>query len=230
MALVGNLSKREKTLIVAGTILIIIYLYFSFFLNPIYEKVKAENNIINDKKSQNTTIEKFKISNVVNSKKLEGLKAKFNEAIKELPKNERNPEIARNLDIIAKKSNVTLHSVTFGIGAATDATSNVNPSTAQVGKNTTTDQSFNVNHKFSMVPVTLIVDGDYPSMLSFTGSIEGEDRLAQIVSISMSSKTDKSSVLQSNIVLNYYFTEGTIEEKPTYDFKDDKAGKDNLFN
>lgn len=227
----GNLSKREKTLVIIGTILIVIYLYFSFFLSPVFEKVKVENNIIKDKRSQEADIEKVKLSNITNNKKLEGLKTKFNEAVKELPKNERNPEIARNLNIMAEKSNVSINSVTFG-GAATAAVSTTKPSTTAVDTGKTTVQSSNVNQKLIIVPVSIITNGDYLSLLSFTSNIEGDGRLAQIdsISVNLSSKTDKSNILQSNIVINYYFTEGTIEDKPTYDFKDDKAGKDNLFN
>ena len=226
----GNLSKREKTLVVGGTILIIIYLYFNFFLNPIYEKIKIEKGVISDKKSQNLTIQNTKNSNTDNAKKLENLKAKFDDGIQELPSNERNPEIARNLNIMAKKANVNITTVTFGIQATPEVASAANPAaTPAVSTNKATIQSSSTKDKLISIPVTIIIKGDYKSTLSFTASIEGDGRFAQIVSSSISSKADNSNILESNIVLSYYFTEGTTENKPTYDFKDDKAGKADLF-
>lgn len=224
----GNLSKREKALVIVGAILVVIYLYFSYFLSPIYGKIKEENNIIKNKKNQIATIEKFKISNIANNKKLESLKIKFSEGFKELPKNERNPEIARDLNIMAEKSKVTINSVTFGSGTTNASTNTTNSSSTAVDTRKTTAQSSNA--KLIIVPVTLIINGDYPTMLRFTKNIEENDRFAQIVSINISSKTDARNVLQSNIVLNYYFTEDITKQKPKYDFKDDKSGKNNLFN
>jgi Tfp pilus assembly protein PilO len=227
---VGNLSKREKILVSVGTIVLVFYLYFSFFLNPTYQKIKAQNNVIQEKKNQIANIGELKKSNIANSEKLKDLKTKFSKGFNELPTNEKNPEIARDLDSIAKKSNVTVNSLTFGIGSSTNVADDTNPSATPNDATNKKDESSNVNHKVNILPVTLIINGDFPAILNFTKNIEEDDRLAQIVSINISSKGDASIILQSNILINYYYTEGENGVNPTYDFKDDKAGKSNLFN
>ena len=226
----GNLSKREKILVTVGTIVLVFYLYFSFFLNPTYQKIKAQNNIIQEKKNQIANIGELKKANIAKSEKLKNLKAKFSKGFNELPTNEKNPEIARDLDSIAKKSNVTVNSLTFGVGNSTDIAGATNPSATPNDTTIKKDEISNVNYKVNILPVTLIINGDFPSILNFTKNIEEDDRLAQIVSINISSKGDGSVILQSNILINYYYTEGENEDSPTYDFKDDKAGKSNLFN
>ena len=226
----GNLSKREKILVTVGTIVLVFYLYFSFFLNPTYQKIKAQNNIIQEKKNKITAIGELKNSNIVRGEKLKNLKNKFSKGFNELPTNEKNPEIARDLDSIAKKSNVTVNSLTFGVGNSTDIAGATNPSATPNDTTIKKNESSNANYKVNIIPVTLIINGDFPSILNFTKNIEEDDRLAQIVSINISSKGDNNVILQSNIVINYYYTEGAIQDNPTYDFKDDKAGKSNLFN
>ena len=228
----GNLSKREKTIVIIGTILAVMYLYFNIFLNPIYQKIKVEKNIIYDKKVQIAAIEKLKTSNITDRKKLEDLKTKFTQGVSELPKNERNPEIARNLDVMAKESNVIISSVVFDIGTMNASKDSTIPATTQNKTNTITAENTNGNKKIFNVPVNLVVYGDYASVVSFTRNIEENVRLAQIVSTNISLLKDNNIVLQANIVINYYcyIAEGTIQDNPVYEFKDGKSGKDNLFN
>lgn len=219
-----NLSKREKIIVITGSILIIFYLYFSVFLNPIYKKIQVQNNNIRDIKNQLATIEELKGLNITNKEKLESFKTIITEGGREIPENERIPEIARNLESIAKESNVIISSLDFGTVTNTGSTDNINPSS-----NTTTAQSTNLNNKINTLPSNLIIYGNYTSVVNFIANIEDNTRLAQISSINISSEGSISSVLQASMVINYYYMEGT-EDKPIYDFKDDNTGKNDLFN
>ena len=102
----NNLSKREKLLVIVGAILIILYPYYNLFLKPISQKIKIVNQSISDKKIEYNSIEKLKVSNIVNTKKVEELKIKYDEAMKALPENERNPEISYSLNTFATQNNI----------------------------------------------------------------------------------------------------------------------------
>jgi type IV pilus assembly protein PilO len=239
--LLNNLSKREKLLVIGGGTLVLFYLYFNFFLKPIDQKIKIVNQSISEKTVEYDSIEKLKVSNISNAKKLEEVKKKYNEALKVLPQNERNPEISYSINIFAVKNNIKLISVAFGQSVEHLAKSSENNSKTPAETPTETpikndktnavDSSIpSTNKKLMFAPVTVVISGDYLSTLSFISNMEDDSRLAQIVNISMSSTQEVSNALQSTIVLNYYFTEGATKNQPTYDFKDDKAGKHNLFN
>jgi len=228
----SNLSNRERLLVILGAILIILYPYYNFFLKPIRLEINTVNQSISDKKLEYNLIEKLKVTNVRNSKKLEEIKAKYNQAVKALPENERNPEISYSLNSISTKNNIKLISVTFGEIAGYFAKSSVNDSKATTKKSNTNATSSSISstdQKLMVVPVTVIINGDYASTLNFINSIEGDIRLAEVVNVSMSSQGE-TKVLQATIILNYYSTQGTTKYKPSYDFKDDKAGKTDLFN
>lgn len=229
----SDLSRREKLLVIGGMILVIFYLYFNFFLKPIDQKIKIVNQNINDKKIEYDSIEKLKISNISNAKKLEVIKKKYNEAVKVLPVNERNPEISYSINIFAIKNNINLISVAFGKGVEYTSESSVSNSVTPTGKtniNVLDASIASINQKLMFAPVTIVINGNYLSTLSFISNIEEDDRLAEIVNINMSSTQGIINALQSTIVLNYYFTKGTAKNPPIYKFKDDKAGKNNLFN
>ncbi|MBU3090569.1 hypothetical protein KPL35_00485 [Clostridium sp. CF011] len=227
----SSFSKREKLLVIVGTILVILYPYYNLFLKPISQKIKIVNQSISDKKIECDSIEKFNGSNISNTEKLEDIKNIYNESVKVLPENERNPEISYSINTFAAKNKIKLISVAFGQSVNYSSKNSVNNSANITANASEVDSSIDsTNHKLMFVPVTVIINGDYSSVLSFISDIEGDSRLAEIVDISMSSTQGESKGPQATIVLNYYSTEGTIKNKPSYDFKDDNVGKSNLFN
>ncbi|MBW9144432.1 hypothetical protein K2F40_10200 [Clostridium sp. CM028] len=227
----SSFSKREKLLVIVGTILVILYPYYNLFLKPISQKIKIVNQSISDKKIECDSIEKFNGSNISNTEKLEDIKNIYNESVKVLPENERNPEISYSINTFAAKNKIKLISVAFGQSVNYSSKNSVNNSANITANANEVDSSIDsTNHKLMFVPVTVIINGDYSSVLSFISDIEGDSRLAEIVDISMSSTQGESKGTQATIVLNYYSTEGTIKNKPSYDFKDDNVGKSNLFN
>ena len=213
--MLSNLGKREKLLVILGVIFVILYFYYNLFLQPISQKIKVVNESISNKKIEYNSIEKLKVTNASNAKKLEVIKTKYDEAVRALPENERNPEIAYSLNTFATKDKTELISVAFG--------QNGNYAVVPASTATKTIATTTTNDKLMFVPVTVAIKGDYASTMSFISSLENDNRLAEVVNVSIIG-------LQSTIVLNYYSTEGTIKNKPSYDFKDSNAGKSNLFN
>lgn len=219
-----NLSKREKLLVILLACLIVLYVYLKFFLNPINDKIKAQTQVLNDKKTEYASMEKLKVSNVKNEKKLQQIKNKFDESVKALPKNERNPEISYNINSLAIKNKVNVNTVAFGQIADYSAGKKVNNADNATSKNTEGN-----NQKLMLVPVTVVISGDYSSMVNFINSIENDNRITEIESVSISSKSEKQNGLQCNLLLNYYFSTGSDKDQPTYNIKGDNPGKENLF-
>jgi Tfp pilus assembly protein PilO len=232
----NNLAKREKILVILGGALIFFYLYYSVFLSPINKSIENEKKVLASKNAEVTAIERLKVSNVSNKKKLDGYVKKFNESVKQLPKNDRNPEIAYNLNDLATKSSINISSVNFGTISDYVAKSTTESSVGET-KVPVSNPTTNVNttsQKLKLVPVTISLTGKYESLLAFISNIEStqtDNRLAEIGSISISTKSDNANLVQASLVLNYYFSEGSTKEQPTYDdLKGNNVGKDNLFN
>jgi Tfp pilus assembly protein PilO len=230
----NNLAKREKILLIAGGGLIFFYLYFSIFLSPINKSITNERKVLESKNAEVASIERLKVSNVSNKKKLDEYVKKFNDAIKQLPKNDRNPEIAYNLNELATKSKITINSVSFG--AVSDYASKIsteNQSVENKAPISSTVATDTTSQKLKLAPVSIAVVGDYASFLSFVSSIESvqtNNRLVEIGNISISAKSETENIVQANLILNYYFSEGTTKDQPTYDkLQDNNAGKENLF-
>jgi len=206
VSLLRNSSKRERLLVIVLSILIIVYPYYNLFLKPISQKILIVNQSISEKQQQYDSIEKLKLTNVVNEKKLENIKIKYALAIVSLPDNSRSPEITYRLNRFVTQNSINLISVTFG--------QNVKYSKG----------------KLMVLPVTVIINGDYLSTLNFISNIEGDSRIAEIVDINMSSSQGVNASIQSTIILNYYYTQEVTSNNPTYDFKTDNVGKTDLFN
>lgn len=235
----NNLAKREKILLILGGGLIFFYLYYSIFLSPIIMSITNERKVIASKNIEVASVERLKITNVSNKKKLDEYVKKFEDAVKQLPKTDRNPEIAYNLNELATKSKITIDSVSFGANSDyVEASSKENtpveikPTESKVSDATASNTN-TTSQKLKLVPVSITVTGDYASFLNFVSgieTIEADNRLAEIGNINISAKTEGNNV-QAAMTLNYYFSEGTTKEQPTYDnLKDTNVGKDNLFN
>lgn len=225
----NSLAKREKILIIIVAGLILMYVYVTFFLNPLNIKIGNEKQLLTKKTEEYSSIEKLVSSNKSNNKKLDTIKKKFDESVKALPKNEKNPEIAYNLNTLASKSSVVINSVTFGQIADSSgnksATTNNNTNTI-----TNTNNVNSSSEKLMYVPVNVIVSGAYPSIVNYINNIEKDTRISEIESVSISSNATDKSVLQCTLVLNYYFTAGNSKDQPDYDINSGDSGKDNLFN
>jgi Tfp pilus assembly protein PilO len=228
--LLDNLGKRDKIIILIVGLLIFSYMYFTFVLTPVGNKIINEQKVVANKKTQYKDIEIMKLSNPQEQKKLEEAKQKFDKSVKQLPKNERNPDITYNFNDLALKGNVRIKSLAFdkdkdySIKKKDDITSNLNST-----KNNTVDTS-TTGTKLMLVPVTIVVSGDYVSTLKFIASIESDNRVTEVQTVNMVATIQGSNVLDTTFLLNYYFGESGNKDEPTYDMKSDSVGKENLFN
>jgi len=223
--LLNNISKRDRILIIIVGLALICYGYFTFILTPVSNKIAEEQRVITNKKSQYKNIEIMKVSNPQNEKKLEEAKKKFDDSVKQLPKNERNPDITYNFNKLVTEGNVTLKSLVFGKDTEyslkkNDATTSTKPSVVDTSATST---------KLMFVPVTVVVMGNYLSTLKFISVIENDTRITDIQTVTIVATTLGEAGLETTFLLNYYFGESENKDEPTYDMPSINVGKENLF-
>lgn len=218
--MLNNLSKREKALIEIFLGLLILYIYFYFFLSPVFKEIgKAKNNISEDMIQINninsTEVEIKKLTAEYDTCKL-----KFADASNKLPENERDPEISYNLKVLGDKSIITIDGITFSAPADYKAANQNGTQGNNEQKAAPGDIRLNV------VPVQITVEGAYPSIMNFVNSIENDSRISSVDGINMTS-TDKG--LNAAINVSYYFTEGIDNNTASYTFNKGTYGKTDLF-
>lgn len=236
----SNLSNREKYLIIAIGILAVIYVYYSFFLSPVMNKIKVEKSKVDAYNTQFKNINVMKTDNKKLSTELDTLKEKNNQNSMALPNFERNPEIAYKLKAIGDTNKVNISNINLSQPTAYSQTSSNVPS-----NNTNNSQQNNASSSSNVVtakpgsllsiPVNLSVNGDYDGIVNFISSIEKDERLSVINSINLSSQgTSGSSNSGSNsitatIMLDYFYIVPSEKDKVEYDFNKGNYGKDNPF-
>lgn len=240
----SNLSNREKYLIIAIGILAVIYVYYSFFLSPVMNKIKVEKSKVDAYNTQLKNINVMKTDNKKLSNELDTLKEKNNQNSMALPNFERNPEIAYKLKAMADANKVSIVNVNLSQPTAysqnSSNTSNSNTNNSQ-NNNTNTSSNATVTAKpgsLLSIPVNLSVNGDYSGIVNFISSIEKDERISIINSINLGSQTaganggslnSASNSITANITLDYFYIAPSAKDKVEYDFNKGSYGKDNPF-
>lgn len=218
--MLSSLSKREKVLIGILLSFLVLYLYYNFFLSPVFKEInQVKNNISEDMiqldKIKNTEAEIKKLT-----VEYDACKLKFADAAKELPESERNPEISYNMKVLGDKNSITLNGITFSDPQEFNS-SNQNGTQAN-----NTQKTAPGDIKLNVIPVQINAIGAYPSIMNFVNSIENDSRITCIDGININS-SDKG--LNAAISASYYFTEGIDNIPASYNFNKGTYGKPDIF-
>ncbi|MDF2502998.1 GspMb/PilO family protein [Clostridium sp.] len=240
----NNLSKREKYLIVVIGVLAVIYVYYSFFLSTVINKIKAEKSMVNTYNVQLQNINEMKVSNKKLSNELDTLKEENNKNSMALPSSERDPEIVYNLKTVADANKVNISNVNMSqptsYSQTSSNTSNSNTNNSQ-NNNANSSSNTTVTAKpgsLLSIPVNLSVTGEYDGIVNFISSIEKDGRLSTINSINLGSQgtgaaggsqNSASNSITASIALNYFYIVPSANDKIEYDFNKGSYGKDNPF-
>ena len=218
--LLSNLSKREKFLIGILLTFLILYVYYYFFLLPVFRNInEVRNNISEDMvqldKIKNTEAEIKKLTTEYDACKL-----KFADAARELPESERNPEISLNLKVLGDKNGITLNGITFSNPEGYKSSNQNGTQANNTQKTAAGDIELNV------VPVQIDAAGAYPSIMNFVNSIENDSRISRVDGLNITS-SDKG--LNAAINASYYFTKGIDNNPASYTFNNGTYGKPDIF-
>lgn len=190
-----NLSRNEKILIGLLSIVVIVFVYYSFVLKPIYNKIDVENQTINGYNAEIITFNSLAIKNKKDQSDLNILKVKVSTMVLQLPKVEKNPQLAFDIKNSADNYGLTIKDVTFTTPsqytlAPTTASSTTTSGTSTSTTNQATDAATAKTNlllfaKMQVVPVKITITGNYNKIMDFIQEIETGTRIAVIKSVDL---------------------------------------------
>lgn len=209
-----KLSNKDKIILVGIIVLFVLYGYYALLLNPLMSKISNVNSEITTANEKVAEIQDAKVKNAQYEKQINDLKTKYEDAVKSVPENLRDPEIALDINTLAQKANVNLNTLNFA--KATEL-----GNSAQGIKNT---------EKVYTSGISISIDGSYQNVMKFVKSLEDDSRLTYVNSTTLSSnqKSGNSGVTAS--ISTSYFYKGITDSSVKYDFNNsNNYGKDDLF-
>lgn len=219
-----NLSERDKTILIALAVILVIVCYVEIFLLPMIGKISDTNQDIRDTNSKlqsmNVTTEKYKSNQQLKT----DFDSKVAEASESLPSIPKEPEISYDLKTQADNAKVNISSISFG------ASSDFDPITITRPGETVNVKKLNIpDGKLSTMPADIICSGQYDAVLNFINNIETDKRIAEVQTVSISNINANS--LQVSLNINYYYLNAKDNSNVGYKFvKDSSAyGKSNMF-
>lgn len=217
-----NLKRSEKILLSILALAIIFYVYYTFLLSPVMDKVSASHENIASYNQQLNNIKLKEAQTVKLKADYETYKNDYAKLVLRFPSYEKDPQIGYNLKILADKSKVLLQNQTY------TAVNNADPASASSNTADTKAVKKDEKYKLNSAAVNISISGTYDGIRSFINSLENEERATIISNVNI---TKAENSLTASIIANFYFiTDSQNTEKNSYDFNNKTYGKTELFN
>jgi len=187
--LLENLSRNEKILIMFASILAIVFVYYSLVLKPIYNKIDLENQTITGYNAEVITFNSLALKNKKDQSDLNSLKAKVSTMNLQLPKVEKNPQLAFDIKNSADNYGLSIKDLTFTtpsqytLAPTTSNAATSSATTNQAADAATAKANLLLFAKMQVVPVKVTISGNYNKIMDFIQAIETGTRLAVIKSV-----------------------------------------------
>lgn len=219
-----SLSKRDKTILIALAVILIIVCYVELFLIPMTDKI---SQISQDTKDINMKLGKMSVTAEKyneNKKIKEDLDSKVEDASDELPGIAKEPEITYDLKKQADKAGVTIASVSFSPASDFDPLTLTKP-----GEKVTMTKFKIPQGKLMNMPANVVYSGTYSAVLNFINNVESDKRIAEVQNLNISSSGQ--SKLQISMGINYYYLNKNDKSTVKYDFLQNSSayGKSDIF-
>lgn len=215
MAKISNggraLSKNEKVLLGALCAAAVFFIVNMLVIEPNNQKIKPLKEEVEQLKAQVANISNIDSSIKMKEKELEGLKVEFDKATESIPKTDRYPEVVKDLEEMAAKSNITIASYSLSLPTV------VSGQQSDTGESEQTNNASGL-HSFN---IQIKVNGVYTDVLTFINNIEGDSRIKEVVTLNSNNENSDINIL-------YYVAGGINTEE--YDFNEGSFGKSNPFN
>ena len=233
----GNISKKEKILLVAVLAACIAFLYIQLYLPKQTEKINGLKANISEHQSKLESLELTAKQNGQLKKDLDKLELKYIDTVAAFPKDGRVPEITYNIEEFTKKSGITFNSVALGESQEyLQGKSNDNAKNGNNGNNgSKTNNNNNTNNvktpistsfKLFVIPTSVAVTGEYLKINNFLSTIENDTRLAKIESLTLA--TIAPNKLSATFLANYYYVPGNSIDLE-YKFNNGVKNKEDMF-
>jgi type IV pilus assembly protein PilO len=218
-----NLKRSEKILLSVLAFAVVFYVYYTFLLSPVIDKISTSNHNIAGYNQDLNDINLKEAQTVKLKADYETYKTDYEKLVKRFPVFEKDPQIGYDLKILADKSKVTLQSQNYSAANSAESASN----TAAANTTNTNTVKKDEKYKLNFVAINMNIGGNYDNIKSFINSLENEERSTVITSVNIA-KSDTE--ITASIVANFYFisdTQNTV--KNSYDFNNKNYGKSNFF-
>lgn len=187
-----NLSKKEKVLIILIVSVPVLYLLYSKIVHPIYQDFIVTNENILKYEMQLRRIDSIVASDSDITEQYESAEESYSIFSLKLPKEINDVEIINDLVTISNTTVVNLLEIDF---SGEDATTPTTESEVE-----------------SLIPVSVSIGVEsrsYTNLLRFVDAIEKDDRVLEVVNVSMTKKTDISETgyeYDAIVEVIYYYT------------------------
>lgn len=242
-----SLSKREKVMLLTLGIVLFAYLYYSLFFSTVQNKIKASMANINEYIEDINSANLYKKELEQDTKELEDVKKKYEEAKIALPDMEMNPEIIYNIQKFFEGSGVRVNNISIGMPEELQYGGN-NPESEGEAQNINNGQNTNgtgdtLNNrgtgKLYSVTVTISLSGDsYEQVMNFISLFENDKRFVEVTRIDITAEGSVSQAanqvspgnkIDASIAAKYYYIDSGSDKQPKYEFNTGVAGKKDLF-
>jgi Tfp pilus assembly protein PilO len=215
----NRLSRSEKILLTLLAVVLVSYVYYQFIMAPTLQKVTSAKVNISQLQSELDQLRLLAVGNKSLEEDIKEYKVKYEEYVNTIPREEREPQILRDLKLLIDNNDLKVTSVNIGIGIEY-----VNSS----GENAAAAMS---NLKTMAVPLSINFSGGYSDVMNFMKNLEESNRLTVISSVDMTSQEEgENKVLSISLNANViYISDGSSAERQ-YEFNNNDYGKDNPFN
>lgn len=220
-----NLKRSEKILLSVLAFAVVFYVYYTFLLSPVIDKISASNKNIASYNQDLNNID-IKEAQIVKLKAdYETYKSDYDKLVKRFPVFEKDPQIGYDLKILADKNSVIIQNENYSAANSAESASNTAAATNTADTKTVKKDE---KYKLNFVAINMNIGGSYDKIKSFINSLENEERSTNISSVNIS-KAENS--LTASITANFYFiTDSQNAEKNSYEFNNGTYGKAELFN
>lgn len=214
----SKLSKNEKILLGILGIAIVIYVYYTFFLTPVLNKISISNTNITNYNAEIQSIAIKEAETKKLEKQYEELKVKYDDFLTKYPNFSKAPQIAYDVKALADIYGITLENIGFSEPLK------VGTSTPENKEETTTKDS---NFQLFNIAANITASGTYANIKSFIKALEEEKRATEISTTSISKKEDTNILALS---ANFYYVMNTNNsQQNAYEFNKGTYGKVDIF-
>lgn len=212
-----ELSKSEKVLLGIVGVMSLVFLCWTFIIEPGLTSIKPLEEEIAVLEQRVMELDSIEQNIADKEQQLNNLKIQYDEAIKIFPKSDRYPELIKGLRESAEKFSLNIINESYG---KPEVAQKVN-SDGTVQANEINTDSVDIQDQLMNFTVDLEVEGEFNNVLKFIDYIEADKRMVVV---------NDFSTLDNKTNIGFIYTFSNSNEQEEYDFNSGKYGKDNLFN
>lgn len=203
-----NLGDKDKIILCATSIIIIIILSFKFILIPSMSNFSYNKEKLSYLEGESDNYRLYEQKNKDMNNKMADLQADYDKALKKLPEKENTRQLFEDIKKIAANNSLSIKSISISQDSK-DSSNNVESfSESSDSNNTTTSGVDAAKLNLSTSTFSISIIGGEGNIRNFIRDMENYERISDIESVSMQKSSDSWTL---NMQINFYNTNGNEE-------------------